>query len=178
MQNLILMKDKSLQQQELLRPWWSKLSKWLASHPWVFILVLLFTMLSFLLAIHQLSKRRAEQALQVMLADIRQTQPDSGAESSVYPQSTADAANVMEKTAQLLQDIDLTLSDSKSASASRLSLVTKTPQGSSVDTQFDLVASYLDMGDQIGASKLLQDIIQNGNDLQQARARKMLSDLK
>jgi FimV-like protein len=40
------------------------------------------------------------------------------------------------------------------------------------------VASYLDMGDQIGASKLLQDIIQNGNDLQQARARKMLSDLK
>ena len=94
------------------------------------------------------------------------------------PQSTADAANVMEKTAQLLQDIDLTLTDSKSASASRLSLVTKTPQGSSVDTQFDLVASYLDMGDQIGASKLLQDIIQNGNDLQQARARKMLSDLK
>jgi FimV-like protein len=84
----------------------------------------------------------------------------------------------MEKTAQLLQDIDLTLTDSKSASASRLSLVTKTPQGSSVDTQFDLVASYLDMGDQIGASKLLQDIIQNGNDLQQARARKMLSDLK
>jgi FimV-like protein len=178
MQNLILMKDKSLQQQELLRPWWSKLSKWLASHPWVFILVLLFTMLSFLLAIHQLSKRRAEQALQVMLADIRQTQPDSGAESSVNPQSTADAANVMEKTAQLLQDIDLTLTDSKSASASRLSLVTKTLQSSSVDTQFDLVASYLDMGDQIGASKLLQDIIQNGNDLQQARARKMLSDLK
>lgn len=192
MQKLLLMRDKALQQQALQQPWWSKLTNWLALHPWAFIALLLSLMLGLLLSIHVISQRRAQQAMQAMLADIRAGRaPDDSSvdggdhaarkqtQNSVSPGQTAQQPSseaVLEKTAQILQGISLDLSDPAPSRHSASKLVGQNTQ--SIDTQFDLVASYLDMGDQIGASKILQEILQNGDEAQQARARQLLGQLK
>ncbi len=178
MQKLILMKDQALEQQERLRPWWSKTSLWLGNHPWALLSFLLALMLASMWAVYSISKRRTDQALQALLADIAQSNAHLN-QQDISPQAVpTDAASVLQKTQQLIQDIDLDWSHQSNASPQSAVSTTKKKQKNNIDTQFDLVASYIDMGDLIGASTLLQQIIQDGNASQQSKARKMLSALK
>jgi FimV-like protein len=46
-----------------------------------------------------------------------------------------------------------------------------------IETKLDLAAAYLDMGDQVGAKGLLDDVLQEGDDAQKKRAGDMLKKL-
>jgi FimV-like protein len=88
-------------------------------------------------------------------------------------QTALDVQAVLQKTAQILQGIDLSLSDSQSQPAQP----NPSKPSASIDTQFDLVASYIDMGELAKAEQLLQQIIQQGDAKQQARAKRLLNKI-
>ncbi len=46
-----------------------------------------------------------------------------------------------------------------------------------VETKLDLAAAYLDMGDQVGARSLLEDVQREGDASQKSRAGEMLKNL-
>jgi pilus assembly protein FimV len=46
-----------------------------------------------------------------------------------------------------------------------------------IETKLDLAAAYLDMGDQVGAKGLLDDVLQEGDATQKKRADEMLKKL-
>jgi pilus assembly protein FimV len=63
---------------------------------------------------------------------------------------------------------------------------TTTAPGSAIDdlgddavaTKIDLARAYLDMGDADGARSMLEEVVHEGNESQQAEARKLLSEIK
>lgn len=186
MQNLLLMREKALAQIELQRPWWEKLNAWLAQHAWAVLLIILALLLALVLAIQRLSKRRAEKLLQAMMLEVQAKQPvdkvsqaDNSQPAANQPsdmpslQTALDVQAVLQKTAQILQGIDLSLSDSQSQPAQP----NPSKPSASIDTQFDLVASYIDMGELAKAEQLLQQIIQQGDAKQQARAKRLLNKI-
>jgi FimV-like protein len=99
-------------------------------------------------------------------------------------QTALDVQAVLEKTAQILQGIDLSLSDQAQAQTSvraqanaGAAKASTTKVSTTIDTQFDLVASYMDMGELAKAEQLLQQIIQQGDAKQQARAKRLLKKI-
>jgi pilus assembly protein FimV len=50
--------------------------------------------------------------------------------------------------------------------------------GSEIDTKLDLARAYIDMGDPDGAKNILDEVVQDGNEQQQAEARKLLAQIK
>jgi len=76
-----------------------------------------------------------------------------------------------------LSSISFDLDDvpsSKDAAASASQTAIELPE---VEIKLDLVAAYMDMGDNEGARELLEEVIKEGSEQQQSRAEKLLSSL-
>jgi len=50
-------------------------------------------------------------------------------------------------------------------------------EGDSANTKLDLARAYIDMGDPEGAKSILEEVVKEGDDDQQAEARKLVDDL-
>ena len=103
-------------------------------------------------------KSEAEDVLRV-LADDRKQQPGHDADKAPgKPEATADKA----PPARPRADDDAELLDEES---------------SDPEIQLDLARAYISMGDKEAARVILQEVVNNGSDAQQAEARKMLGFL-
>jgi len=165
MQKLLVLKQSLTQQKNQHETWLKQLAHQLMQNPWWFLALVLACVFALLSLIQIMISQRVKKALQQTSAEQAVIMPNQVTPSAENINST------LHKTEQILKDINLDLDQSGQAE-------TSLSKPSDMSMQFDLVSSYLDLGDSLGASKVLQQIIQHGDDEQQARAREMLSQIR
>jgi FimV-like protein len=166
MQKLLVLKQSLARQKVKQQNWLNLIVNRLMQHPWLFLGCVLAFIFALLWFVQFSINGRVKQALASATSD--SPAPMSTSQANVAADNV-DAT--LHKTEQILKDISLDLEQPGFHSNT-------SAKATNVAMQFDLVSSYLDLGDTLGASKVLQDIIQHGDDEQQARARAMLSQIR
>ncbi|MBI3935712.1 MAG: hypothetical protein HY323_01940 [Betaproteobacteria bacterium] len=98
----------------------------------------------------------------------------SGAEAALEPAAGGEAAAPLDFKLDL-GGIDLSLEDKPKAEEAQAGA--KDGHWYDVQTKFDLAKAYQEMGDKDGAKEILQEVIKEGDEQQQAEAKKLLETL-